>query len=75
MSEQGSAVIGETEQSRGDEHRPWICPSCAHFIVRVGTGAVPTHVCEGADAEVDFVPYVDSEQALLIRRATLAPQR
>ena len=73
MNEQRSGVMGEIEQPSGEEQRPWICPSCAHFMVRVGTDDIPTHACAGDD--VDFVPYVDSEQAMTIRRSTSAPQR
>lgn len=65
----------ETEQRGSEEQRPWICPSCAHFIVRVGTDAIPTHACAGAGADIDFVPYIDSEQAMMIRRSTGASQR
>ncbi len=47
---------------------PWICPSCAHFIVRAdGPTATPSHECKIAGESVEFVPYVDSDQALQIR--------
>lgn len=52
------------------EHSPWICPGCAHFIVRsTGPEDAPNHDCEAASGTVDFVPYIDSTQALRIRNS------
>jgi hypothetical protein len=51
-----------------DEDTAWICPRCGHFIARQATSEqAPTHDCGGAGRAVEFVPYVDSAQALRIR--------
>ncbi len=51
-----------------DSDTAWICPRCGHFIVRSMTPeGVPIHDCGIAGAVVEFVPYVDSTQALQIR--------
>ena len=51
-----------------DTDTAWICPRCGHFIVRSTTPeGVPTHDCGIAGGVVEFVPYVDSAQALQIR--------
>ena len=51
-----------------DTDTAWICPRCGHFIVRqTMPEGVPTHDCGIAGGVVEFVPYVDSAQALQIR--------
>jgi hypothetical protein len=51
-----------------DSDTAWICPRCGHFIVRSATPeGVPTHDCGMASDVVEFVPYVDSAQALQTR--------
>ena len=52
------------------ERSPWICPCCAHFIVRpTAPEDAPSHDCEAASGRVDLVPYIDSTQALQIRNS------
>lgn len=51
-----------------DSDTAWICPRCGHFIVRsTMSKGVPSHDCGIAGGVVEFVPYVDSAQALEIR--------
>lgn len=45
-----------------------ICPRCGHFIVRqTAPDCSPIHDCPIAGGVVEFIPYVDSTQALQIR--------
>lgn len=46
---------------------PWVCPRCAHFIVRSDGSRPLSHRCPDLAAEVDLVRYVDSTQAATIR--------
>lgn len=48
------------------ESVPWICPRCAHFCVRADGGA-PSHGCRTAGEAIEFVRYIDSDQAIAIR--------
>lgn len=48
---------------------PWVCPTCAHFMVTVGADVEePSHECIAVHRRVVFVPYTSSEQAESIRR-------
>ena len=54
----------------GSGDSPWICPRCAHFVVRVDASPeTPTHDCEVAGEAVELVPFLDSGQALEICNA------
>lgn len=54
------------------DRSPWICPTCAHFIVRpTRTEDAPSHNCDLAGREVNLVVYIDSTQALHIRNGVL----
>ena len=51
-----------------DTDTAWICPRCGHFIVRQAMAeGVLSHDCALTGDVVEFVPYVDSAQALQIR--------
>lgn len=69
MSSEPSALSADADKEVGNDQHPWICPGCGQFIVRRGPSENPSHPCAAAGTSVEFVPYLDNEQALSIRRS------
>lgn len=69
MPSEPSTLSSDADKEVGNDQHPWICPGCGHFIVRRGPSENPSHPCAAAGTSVEFVPYLDNEQALSIRRS------
>lgn len=46
---------------------PWICPDCGQFVVTIDGRRPLAHFGDDNAAVVEFVPYVDNDQANTIR--------
>jgi len=60
----------DTDSDSDTERRPWICPTCGHFLVR--PDAITCRRCSPA---VPLVAYTGSEQADTIRRTQMQATR
>ena len=74
MSRQDSSASSEVLRVAETEQRPWICPGCGHFVVRNGRDSVPEHACSVVGTVVEFVPYIDSGQAMRLRSGIARPR-